>query len=799
MIYRFGEHQLDDQRLTLSDRDGVVHLEPQVFRLLHHLVVHRDRVVSKEELLDEIWGDRFVSESALTSRVKTARQAVGDDGASQQVIKTVHGRGYHFVAEVSTELENRRRGLPRLRVELIDRDDDVAGVVDRLGSAALVTITGSGGIGKTTAAIAAAERMQREFADGAVFVDLSPVLPGDDITRAVAEAVGLEGDAARTAQTVAEHLAHRPVLVLLDNCEHVLDAAAGLVEQILDLRGSAVVLATSREPLGVRGEHVWPLSPLKVGGPDLFVARATAAEPRVDWDPHDPAVVDLCDRLDNVPLALELAAGQLRRFGLDELVEHLDSHLVLLTRGRSDRHRHAAIETTIVWSYQLLDPVEQQVLRHLSVFPASFDLDAASVAVPSLPAPETAALVGGLVDKSLVVRAPDTGRYRLLEMIRVFGRRRLDDAGETAAALEAHRAHVRDRVGSTSRLERWMSAQLAVEFRAALDDVRLAFGESLVAGHVDDAVEIAVGGSFLWRNAMGWLEGSGWVEQLRRCELSPRDRLWVEILRADVGQGRGDHRQLFDAAQEAREQADELAQDDPAAACLATHFASLRHLTDPETAEGALVESLELARVAGDPRLVALMESFVAVTHIIELRYDQARTLVDRLGRECSDDGYDAYIVHWTGWMLGLAARDAEETWRWMNLQQDLLDRTGIVETWLTWFSGAFCEAVDGRDVRERLGGALALADREGYDATGDCVLALAYSEMCAGRLEAAAEMIGTALHSRFNATAHHVLYRAVLDAPLRQDLDADTLRAAMARGRDRTAAEVLAERGVTV
>jgi hypothetical protein len=148
--------------------------------------------------------------------------------------------------------------------------------------------------------------------------------------------------------------------------------------------------------------------------------------------------------------------------------------------------------------------------------------------------------------------------------------------------------------------------------------------------------------------------------------------------------------------------------------------------------------------------------------------------------------------------MLGLAERDQVAARRWMGKQQQFLDRTGIVETWITSFSTAMCDVIDGTDVRRMLSRTLALADREGYQADADCVLVLAYAEMCADRFEVAAELIGTAVRDRFNSTAHYVLYIAVLDRMLRDRLDADSVTDAMARGRVRTAAEALAEYGIT-
>ena len=700
--FEFGEFQLDQNRYTLSGPSGLVHVEPQVFEVLLFLISNRDRVVSKEELLDSVWGDRFVSESALTSRVKAARRAVGDDGQAQRVIKTVHGRGYQFVAELQSSAAIPRGALPRLRNTPIGRDADIASVIERLAVAPVLTITGPGGIGKTTAALAVAHRLQGRYSEGAVFVDLAPVPARSDVTPAVADAAGVQGAASETLERVADHLANRPVLLVLDNCEHVLGGAAALVDRMLERGDTADILTTSREPLGVPGEHVWPLGPLIDDGPALFVERARAAEPRVAWDPAHPAVVELCRRLDGVPLAIELAAGQLRRLDLDELNRRLDDRLTLLAgRGAGDGQRHATLETAIDWSYQLLDGAEQCLLRHLCVFPASFDVRAVEASAPEMPSAPVM-VFGQLVDKSLVVRVPGTGRYRLLETIRMFARERLGESGEATAAFERHRRHMLDRVGSASRLDRWMSAGLGGAFRVNLNDARQAFRLSVEHDEVHDAVEIALGASFLWRNALGYAEGDAWVDDLLGLDLSPEDELWAQILRADVGLGGGDHRQMFGGASSASALVERV--DDPAAACIAAHYLALAYLTDVNRAPGPIGVALDLAHQAGDPRLVALVEAYLAVADLAAGRHGQAHSALARLDRSASEDGYDRFILNWAGWMLGLAERDGVAARRWMDRQHDFLDRSGIVETWLSTFSSAMCDVIDGGDVEATLG-----------------------------------------------------------------------------------------------
>ena len=272
----------------------------------------------------------------------------------------------------------------------------------------------------------------------------------------------------------------------------------------------------------------------------------------------------------------------------------------------------------------------------------------------------------------------------------------------------------------------------------------------------------------------------------------------MHILRADVGQGRGDHRQMFGAAAAAGAASSTRSTTRPGRASPPTTGPWPTSPTRSEAKDG-LAAALDLAHRSGDPRLVTLIEAFLAVADLAAgPRRPRPVPRSTRLDRAASEDGYDRFILHWAGWMLGLAEQDAAAARRWMGLQQDYLDRTGIVETWITSFSTAMCDVVDGGDVRTCSRGTLALADREGYHADADCVLVLAYAEICAGRFEVAAELVGTAMHGRFNATAHYVLYRAVLDRALREQLDAGAMAEAMARGRGRTAADALAEHGVT-
>ena len=392
----------------------------------------------------------------------------------------LRGRGAHRPPAASG------LALPRLRNAPIGRDADIASVVERIRAAPLLTIIGSGGIGKTTVAVgrrrAHCRRVRRRRR----------------VRRSLAGAATGRRDESRgrgrrgRGRRVGDDRAASPICWRTGrscSCSTTASTsssrAAALVNRMLERGDTAHVLATSREPLGVVGEHVWPLGPLHDAGPALFVERARAAEPRVQWDPTDPAVVELCRRLDDVPLALELAAGQLRRFDLDELNRRLDDRLALqwgsaVGRRRSGTPRWRRPSTGATAS-------STRPSNACSGTSASSRRRSTSDAVEGI-GPSAAGRGGrsrcsvNWSTRASSCACPGSGRYRLLETIRVFGRDRLDEAGETTSAFERHRRHVRERIGSTSRLDRWLSARLGAEFRTDLEDARQAFRLSLQRG-----------------------------------------------------------------------------------------------------------------------------------------------------------------------------------------------------------------------------------------------------------------------------------------------------------------------------
>ena len=351
--------------------------------------------------------------------------------------------------------------LPLPVTSFVGRDEELVAVTARLDRARLVTLHGPGGVGKTRLAVEVAERTGGSYRDGVCFCDLAAVTEPHAVVRAVATAAGLSERAFRRLDDqLVEHLAGRHLLLVLDNCEHVAQAAAVLAERLLKQTRDVTLLATSRERLEVDGEHVWQVRPLPVSGHDapavrLFLDRARAADPAAArQDPDIAAVAGLCASLDGLPLAIELAAARLPGTTVSELAGNLRDRFGLLTVGRRAGGRHRSLRAVVDWSYEQLSAGQQDLFGQLAVFHGSFDAAAASAVAdgPGDPAAVTRLLLH-LADRSLVTAEldGDTTRYRLLETLRGYGLERLTERGQLDEARARHARWAADLVAQAER------------------------------------------------------------------------------------------------------------------------------------------------------------------------------------------------------------------------------------------------------------------------------------------------------------------------------------------------------------
>ena len=367
------------------------------------------------------------------------------------------------------------------------------GIVADLTSHRVVTLTGPGGVGKTRASLEAAHRSVERYPDGVVVVELAPLLDAGAVPDAVAAALGIATRAGLSVTgSIAEGLAGRSLLLVLDNCEHVVAAVAAVVRAIVAGCPTVTVLATSREPLGVRGERVVIVRPLALAdGVELFSERALAADEGATFVGQERSAVEaICRRLDSLPLAVELAAARARSIAPADLLARLGERFEGLGAVRDGQHHQRTLWTTIDWSYQLLDHDERLLFDQLAVFHGSFDLAAVERVgmVPGRRPVELGGVLAGLVDKSMVVteREPDVVRYRLLDTLRQFAVVRLAERGATAETAERHLRHYVELAAATDR--RWFGPDQAAA-DAAFDrewgNLRGAHAWASAAGHAD--------------------------------------------------------------------------------------------------------------------------------------------------------------------------------------------------------------------------------------------------------------------------------------------------------------------------
>jgi predicted ATPase/DNA-binding SARP family transcriptional activator len=551
---------------------------------------------------------------------------------------------------------------PEFANAFVGRDEEVARLVALIQPATavpVVTVTGAGGIGKTRLALHAAAEVAATYRHGAWLVALASVDSPDSVADEVLARLGGRRQAGRSAlASLAEFARDRQMMVLLDNCEHVLDAAAACVDAIVG--GDSVVLATSREPLSLPGERAFPLPPLDdAAGVALFLDRAAAVDPSFDLDDDSGAtVIEVCRRVDGIPLAIELAAARVRSMAVADIAHHLDARFQLLRGGSAAEQRHRTLHAAVQWSYDLLDDRQRVLFDELSVFRGGFTIAAvAAICRDEFGAPidsfEAVDTVDDLVAKSLVVaaRSGASMRYSLLETFRQFGEQRLADG---AGAVTHRDRHARHFLAVAEDARRWMSAPDALTgmtiFNDEWENLRAAFDWFATNGDADGVLRLVV--------ACSWFAGpSRRAERLPRAERAialdgaRQHALWsaaagtTSLLRRGIGDFQGGESLALEAL------AHEAITGHPARFEPTFGLLSCLFRRDDARALQILPEAERLAEAGGDP---------------IELAYVRyVRVIVD-LGKDV--DGVHGYALQ--------AVRDAESTG---NPIQLALGHTGLL------------------------------------------------------------------------------------------------------------------------
>jgi predicted ATPase/DNA-binding winged helix-turn-helix (wHTH) protein len=467
-VRSFGPYRLSLMEQALFEGDRRIPLGSRAFDILLTLTDRPGELISKSDLLAKVWPELHVDEAALRVHISALRKVLGPTSSGGQYIANVAGRGYKFVGQLVESLDvlsgafspvgDAPVGFRRPEDRVIGREMAIQAIVENLPTRRFITITGPGGMGKTTVAVAAAARISDEYRDGVQFVDLTTVSDGTLILQKVASVLQLQGLSFRSENDLVASMRDRRMLLLLDNCEHLLEPVAFLAERILDGSSAVHILATSREPLRATGEWVHRLPPLGLppaatvlntaevlNSPSvvLFLERVRAANNSfVLADADLRSVVNICRRLDGIPLAIELAAARVDVLGIPHLAKLLNESFNLLTEGkRTALPRQRTLRATLDWSYRLLAEDERALLSKLAIFQGSFTLDAA--AAVSGDAADKSSLLDGmaaLVAKSLVSAAPKSHHapYRLLETTRAYALERLAESGELDKTQRRH-------------------------------------------------------------------------------------------------------------------------------------------------------------------------------------------------------------------------------------------------------------------------------------------------------------------------------------------------------------------------
>jgi predicted ATPase/DNA-binding winged helix-turn-helix (wHTH) protein len=541
---KFGPFELSSGERVLQRDGAMLPLGSRALDILIYLTERPGEVVTKKELIDHVWPDVVVEEGSLRVHIAAIRKALGDGKFGNRYIANVQGRGYSFVGSVAGHVDQKSSNpdgrfgsiLPARSRRMVGRDLILSDVQQSLLKQRFVTLLGPGGIGKTTIAVSAGHALSAEFGGAVYFVDLGSLADPDLVVRAIATSLGFSPESNEASLELVDLIRSRRLLIILDNCEHVIQAVASIAEQLFQEAQQVHLLATSRELLKVEGEHCCRVEPLdfppteseptadvvaRYPAVQLFVERVAARGGNfVLTDREAPFVADMCRRLDGLPLAIELAAGPVAALGMRSTLADLASRLDWLKRGhRTAVPRHQTLKATLDWSYDLLSGMERIVLRRIARFVGEFSLEGARC-VAGDPGSDDGAIfdaIAGLIEKSLIASRLDQGepQYRLLDTTREYAFEKLEEHGELNPISVRHAEYVIQQIDSQKKtLSALPTADRAATYSQQLSNVRSALEWSFGPGGNDEiATRLAAASMQLFLELSLLIECRVWAER----------------------------------------------------------------------------------------------------------------------------------------------------------------------------------------------------------------------------------------------------------------------------------------------